>query len=192
MSRYDLHSSSTFFFIGEHDWFTGIKLPYFRCDKSVQYGKIHAFNRCKSTPTTKRLLNKIYTAVRVCVCVWANCTAKCAEYWAYCRLIVIEFVLTFCIAHCLPSPATKLCADGRGGHVSMLRTTKWMFALFYSWIFTTFISCNKKNTLFDSMRAIPRACVCASHQENNKTKAEKSIRVTWACNWDVSTYSPVD
>lgn len=29
----------------------------------------------------------------------ANCNGKCAEYRAYCRLIVIEFVLTFRIAY---------------------------------------------------------------------------------------------
>lgn len=42
------------------------------------------------------------------------------------------------------------------------------------------------------MRAISRVCARASHQENNKTKAEKSIRVTWTRNWDVSAYAPVD
>lgn len=119
-----------------------VRWHYCHTLKAISPGNMVEFMRSLLVDREKSLVN----LSSVCeFSAHANCNGKFAEYRAYCRLIVIEFVLTFRIA-CLQRRKMQRV------RVSTLWTTKWMFALFCSWIYTTFISCNKNQCSYAGTR----------------------------------------
>lgn len=116
----------------------------------------------------------------VCVCVWCERVVvrrfhvqNVQEYWVYCRLIVIEFVLiaSYISLYWLWSRATEWMVSTKDAPT--LRATKlngYLLCFAHGFLPLLSVAIKKKNERCDSIHSM-RVCVCVcSHRTNNKKK----------------------